>query len=301
MSKAPQIVSLIPGTTPTGVTAAPGTATATPTCITKFFSCLKAATPLIEGAIRIGTDAASAALKDQIDRDGKLNDAQKIALTNLTAATLNGITQSVQTQLATALKDVAPDPTATVLIAAATATGVVDAFVPGLTGAMTAPMPTGVEPTPTGAFILPNIVTTTSKAQAALKAITKATGPVILDLSTASGAVTLGDKAIAAMVEQAVRDSDLPPAHIKNLLKTKAALALAHSLIEQSNSVVLTAKLAEGNQLGDGIFTPSRELTFVAPPVTDDNAAGTGLGDGTVASTDVTLAGADAPHDSATA
>ncbi len=295
MSKAPQTVSLIPqGSNPVEI--ATPAAPAAPTCKTKLLSCFKSALPVIDGAISIGMDAASAALKAQIERDGKMNAAQKAALSNLTTDMLNGITTSVKTQLTTQLATVDADPTASALIAAAT--GVADAFAPGLTAAMAVPAPTGVAPAPT-TFILPNIVTTTSQAQAALKAITKATGPVVLDLSHASGAVTLGDKAIAAMVQQAVRDSGLPAAHQKNLLKTGAAVTLVHSLIEQSNEAVLTAKLAGGNEVDNVIFTPSRGDTFVSPQVSYDHSASTGLAGSTVASTDVTLVGADTPHDSA--
>ncbi len=275
MSKSLQTVSIVPGTTP-AVTTPPLTSAAAPTCKTKFLSCLKAAAPLLEGAIAIGTDAASEALRAQIQRDGKLNAAQKDALTNLSTDMLHGITTSVKTQISAQLATVDADPTATALIAAASATGVIDAFAPGLMSAA-ARVATGEQAVGAtqGTFILPNIVTPASKFQAAAKAAAKAKGPVVVDLSHASATVTLGDKDIAKMVEQAIKDSGLPKLHQKNLISSGAAVTFVHSLIEQSNKTIIDASHAARATLdpSDAMIAPLADGTLVDLTA----AAGTGL------------------------
>lgn len=209
--------------------------------------CLKASEKLIDGAIDIGSDAASAALKDSID-SSTLTADQKSALKHLSEAALRRIVDRLEKGLDKAVEEseIEGDPRLVAAIEAGIKLGLLDSFVPKLGEAVREAEEDAAAAASTAASkedSVPSskqiVKVTTSKLWAKLSShVLKNDTSDIVHLGATKDMLVINPKQLKRIVEDAVRDSGMPESDQKTLISTGAVESFFEAAIAARNKKI---------------------------------------------------------------
>lgn len=252
-------------------------------------SCVSSTAPIIEGAIKWGTEAGTDALRELILNDPNFSEQQKALFIKIGPDALNAIAKGVNTQIANYAEanKASANPHLAAVTKLVTESGAIEAFVPGLAEGIkdakadrhaaalklsvptTAVAETAILPVTPGTDSVTKLpvmpIVTECMLAAGLKQIGGKVG--VLDLSAVSAALVIPDKVIDAQIKSSLATSGLTIKEQGALISSGAAKAFVmKAILVRHNEDVIKAACGHGGatEIHTVHLSPIEEVTIPA-------------------------------------